>query len=88
MSVINNLLGLGLFAVAVLVAYLMGRSRSGAASAPDQRPAWQPTPVADQVADQAASPASEARKILPSSIIARKSRLTGCTTMRSITGLR
>jgi cysteinyl-tRNA synthetase, unknown class len=60
MSVINNLLALGLVAVAVLVAYLMGRSRSGTATAPDQKTAWQPTPVADQAADQAAIPASEA----------------------------
>jgi cysteinyl-tRNA synthetase, unknown class len=51
MSVINNLLAFGLFAVAVLVAYMMGRSRSGASgssSGAAQKSTWQPTPVADQ----------------------------------------
>jgi cysteinyl-tRNA synthetase, unknown class len=57
MTVINILLLAGLFAVAVLVAYMMGRSRSGGSTAaPTQKTTWQPTPVADR----AAVPASEA----------------------------
>jgi cysteinyl-tRNA synthetase, unknown class len=51
MLLIDNLLVLGLFAVAVLVAYMLGRSRSGASgptAAPGQKATWQPTPVANQ----------------------------------------
>jgi cysteinyl-tRNA synthetase, unknown class len=53
MSVINNLLTLGLFAVAVIIAYLWGRGQSGKSGQSPQGDQaadknWRPTPVADQ----------------------------------------